>query len=58
MKEQLQEALGIVNEICADASEEYPVGLLGVRRLLQEVLADWWDEDDVAVLAEPPAKTA
>ena len=58
MKAQLQEALAIVEDICWDINGEYPVGLLRVRRLLGDVLADWWDEDDVAVLAEEPPMPA
>jgi hypothetical protein len=58
MKEKLQEALMIVEDICADVTEEYPVGLVRVRRLLKDVLADWWDEDDVAVLVEDPPTPA
>jgi hypothetical protein len=59
MKTKLQEALAIVEDICCDINGAYPVGLLRVRRLLKDVLADWWDEDDVAVLArEPPMPAA
>jgi hypothetical protein len=54
MKEKLQEALKACEEMCADVNGEYPVGLLYVRRLLEEVIADCWDEGDRAMLAEEP----
>ena len=58
MKAKLEEALAIVEDVCCDINGEYPVGLLRVRRLLKDVLTDWWDEDDVAVLAEEPPMPA
>ena len=58
MKTNLQEALAIVEDICGDINGEYPVGLLRVRRLLKDVLADWWDEDEIVMLAEEPPTPA
>jgi hypothetical protein len=54
MKEKLQQALAKCEEICADVNGNYPVGLLYVRRPLEEVIADCRDEEDVAMLAEEP----
>lgn len=50
MKEKLQEALRRCEEMCADVEGRYPIGLLRVRRLLEEVLEEWWGDDDVATL--------
>ena len=50
MKEKLQEALQRVNEMTADVDGRYPIGLIRVRRLLEEVLDEWWGDDDVATL--------
>ena len=58
MKEKLQQALAMCEEMCADVDGNYPVGLLFGRRLLEEVIADCWDEDDVAMLAEEPSMPA
>jgi hypothetical protein len=44
--------------VCADVEGNFPVGLLYVRRILEEVIADCWDEDDVAMLAEEPPMPA
>jgi hypothetical protein len=30
----------------------YSVGLARVHRLFEQVLADWWDDEDVTKLAE------
>lgn len=59
MKEKVQEALRMCEEMCADVDGNYPVGLLYVCRLLEELIADCWNEDDVAELApEPPTPAA
>ncbi len=59
MKEKLQEALKMCEEMTADVEGNLPAGLLRVRRLLEEVIADCWDVDDVAMLAEQrPAPAA
>ncbi len=55
MKKKLEECRDIVAESIGDVEGQYPIGLVRVGRLLEEVLADWWDEDDVAMLAEEPA---
>jgi hypothetical protein len=57
MKAKLSEALDIVHELMADVEERYPIGLIRVRRLLQEAIAEYEaltverDLDDVATLA-------
>jgi hypothetical protein len=59
MKTKLQEALKLCEEMCADVNGEYPVGLLRVRRLLEEVRDECFlDEDDVAVLVDDPPMPA
>lgn len=58
MKKKLEEALEIVNEMTADVEERYPVGLLYVRRLLEEVIAECWDEDEIVELTEEPPQPA
>jgi hypothetical protein len=65
MKMKLVEALQLVNEMCADIDGAYPMGLLRVRRLLEDALAEWeemigeWDmEDRVALAGEEPPSAA
>jgi hypothetical protein len=58
MKTKLQEALAIVEDICCDINGAYPVGLVRVRRLLKDVLADWWVEDEIVMLSEEPPTPA
>ena len=59
---KLNEALNLVYEMTADINGEYPVGLIRVRRLLEEVLADdvpHDDDDDYCYLGmEPPSPAA
>jgi hypothetical protein len=58
MKTKLQEALAIVEDICCDVNGAYPVGLVRVRRLFTDVLADCWDEDEIVMMAEEPPTPA
>lgn len=57
MKAKLTEALRYVDEMTADVEGNYPFGLLYIRRLLQEAIAEYeamtveWDLDDVVALA-------
>ena len=53
MKEKLEDARDIVAAII-DRSGNYPVGLVRVHRLFEQVLAEWWDEDESITLAEEP----
>jgi hypothetical protein len=53
MKEKLEDARDIVAAIL-DRGGNYPVGLVRVHRLLEQVLAEWWDEDEIVTLAEEP----
>jgi hypothetical protein len=41
MKAKPNEALDIVHELMADVEERYPIGLVRVRRLLQEAIAEY-----------------
>jgi hypothetical protein len=50
MKQKLEEARDILSGIL-ERSRRSPVGLIRAHRLLEQVLADWWDEDHVAILA-------
>jgi hypothetical protein len=47
MKEKLEDARDMVAAII-DRGRSYPVGLVRVHLLLEQMLADWWDEDDTA----------
>jgi hypothetical protein len=65
MKKKLNEALQLCNEMCADIDGNYPIGLLRVRRLLEDAIAEWdqmigeWDmEDRVALAGEEPPPAA
>ncbi len=60
---KLNEALQLVNEMTADVEGRYPFGLIRVRRLLEETLAEVNDqveawEDEVIELAEEPPPAA
>jgi hypothetical protein len=63
MKKRLDEALQLVNEMTADIEGRYPIGLLRVRRLLVDAIAEWeemvgeWDMEDRVALADelPPS---
>jgi hypothetical protein len=50
MKDRIAEARDIIAGIL-DRYPHWPVGLVRAHRLLETVLADWWDDDDVAILA-------
>jgi len=65
MNAKLQECLTIVEEICCDVEERYPVGLLRVRHLLREVVAaEVPDDGEMMYLGadplemEPPSPAA
>ncbi len=49
MKEKLEEARDILHGYLCRQGQP-PRALARVARLLEEVLSDWWDEDDVATL--------
>jgi hypothetical protein len=57
MKTKLDEALKLVNEMTADIEGRYPIGLLRVRRLLEDAIVQWdemigeWDMEDRVELA-------
>jgi hypothetical protein len=59
------QALQLVNEMTADIDGAYPIGLLRVRRLIKDALAEFdsmigeWDmEDRVALAGEEPPSAA
>lgn len=65
MLEKLEECRDIVQEICCDIEGRYPISLVRVGRLIEEMLEEWreWDENDVATLLlcfpdEPPFPAA
>ena len=48
-----EEALEIVQAIM-DKQRRYPIGIDRLHHLLSQLVAECWDEDDVATLAEEP----
>jgi hypothetical protein len=52
MKEKLTECRDICHEIMCDLNGDYPIGVVRIGRLVEEMLAEWqeWDDDDVAAL--------
>ncbi len=49
MKEKLEEARDLLHALMTRPGRPSAT-LARAARLLEEVLADWWDEDDVATL--------
>lgn len=65
MRTKLTEALQCVNGMTADVNGNFPIGLLRVRRLLLDAIAEHdamigeWDEEDViALTGEQPLPAA
>jgi hypothetical protein len=47
MKEKLLEARDICAAIIDGPRDDWPVAIIRVHGLLEQVLADWWDDDEV-----------